>query len=66
MMLKRFGVLGEDGSPPAELQREGGEKLLSVPPVEAGWGAGCSCWLRGGLGDGFLVTCCSPDVFLHC
>lgn len=42
MVLKRFGVLGKDGSEGesvAKLQREGGEKLLSVRPVEAGCGA---------------------------
>lgn len=42
MMLKRFGVLGKDeseGESLAKLQREWGQKLLSVRPVEAGWGA---------------------------
>lgn len=42
-MLKRFGVLGKDqseGKSLVKLQRERGQRLLSLSPIEAGCGVG--------------------------
>lgn len=69
MMLKRFGVLGEDQSEVeslVKLQREGSmEAAFCMSHQGLVWSGGCSCWLRDGLGDGFLMPCCSSDVILH-